>query len=31
MPANLTTQDEMVAWMTKEMPKVVEGASRPQV
>ncbi len=28
MPEHLTTQEEMVAWMTKEMPKVVERATR---
>jgi hypothetical protein len=28
MPDNLTTQGEMVAWMTKEMPKVVERLAR---
>jgi hypothetical protein len=28
MPDHLTTQEEMVAWMTKEMPKVVERDAR---
>lgn len=28
LPEHLTTQEEMVAWMTKEMPKVVERAVR---
>jgi len=27
MPDHLKTQEEMVAWMTKEMPKVVERAA----
>jgi hypothetical protein len=30
MPEHLTTQEEIVAWMTKEMPKMVERAARPQ-
>jgi hypothetical protein len=28
MPEHLTTQEEMVAWMTKVMPKVVEGTTK---
>lgn len=30
MPDHLTTSEEMVAWMTKEMPKLVENATRPK-
>lgn len=28
MPDHLKTRDEMVAWMTKELPKLTAGASR---
>jgi hypothetical protein len=28
MPEHLTTQEEMVAWMTKELPRVIENSAR---
>lgn len=30
VPDHLTTSEEMVAWMTKEMPRIVETAARPR-
>ena len=30
MPAHLRSADEMVAWMTKELPKLTAGISKPR-
>ncbi len=31
MPEHLRTQDEMVAWMTKDLPKLLTETPRPRV